>query len=115
MTRTEEVDLTPAYDAATRALAQHSDKYDTIRDIAVTVIDAAAAAIGRCERKAERKSAAARDLDFIHRNRDSLIRALAGQARTEAADGTAAEKGFYSAELIRAADWLETLLVHKGT
>lgn len=108
--READVDLEPAYAAGTAALAKHCDKYDTIREIAVTVVDAAAEALGRATRKADRKTETERALSFIHEQRATLVKALASQARYEAANGTGADKGFYDAELTRAAEWLETLL-----
>ena len=92
-----------AYKAGLRALAEHSDTYDTLRHLVEVVVDAAAPEMGAA---VPTPMLGAAD---IKRLRDRFLDAMIAQARWEAANGKGAEKGFYDGEISRAADWMETL------
>ena len=98
----QKADLSAAYAAGTAAIAHHGDKYDTIRDIAVTVIDAAAPKIPK--RIVHPKAPEPREL------RRSFLKALANQLELDVEQGRAAERGFTDGELQRFAKYLKTYL-----
>lgn len=89
--------LDRAYAAGLRELSK-TDRYDSLFDLVRHIVDAAAPELRRAFALKNVKSA-----------RGAFLDALIAQARTEAANGTAAERGFYDSELLRAAEWMETL------